>query len=135
MTTAMLYADTFVQARPAAALDAALENIERQLAALGIAMRDHDAAAIEGHAAELRRALAVVSQRVDHSARLPEAPLLRERLARAAGQVAAQRESLARAGAALERAIEVLMPEPLPTATYGQAGHSKRAASSGCLHA
>ena len=35
---------------------------------------------------------------------------LRNRLASASGQVAAQRESLARATAALDRAIDVLLP-------------------------
>ena len=37
-------------------------------------------------------------------------PALRHRLASASGQVAAQRESLARATAALDRAIDVLLP-------------------------
>jgi hypothetical protein len=60
---------------------------------------------------------------------------LRQRLALASGEIAAQRESLARAGAALDRAIGVLMPAPLPAAVYGQGGHSERAATSGCLHA
>jgi hypothetical protein len=37
-------------------------------------------------------------------------PALRNRLANTSGQVAAQRESLARATAALDRAIDVLIP-------------------------
>jgi hypothetical protein len=37
-------------------------------------------------------------------------PALRERLAQASGQVVAQRESLARATAALDRALDVLLP-------------------------
>ncbi len=40
----------------------------------------------------------------------PLPPSLRHRLASASGQVAAQRESLARATAALDRAIDVLLP-------------------------
>ena len=40
----------------------------------------------------------------------PLPPALRHRLASASGQVAAQRESLARATAALDRAIDVLLP-------------------------
>jgi len=62
-------------------------------------------------------------------------PALRQRLALAGSQVAAQRESLARATAALDRAIDVLMPAPPAAAVYGQAGITERAASSGCLHA
>ena len=37
-------------------------------------------------------------------------PALRDRLATASGQVVAQRESLARATAALDRALDVLLP-------------------------
>ncbi|HET7864461.1 MAG TPA: hypothetical protein VFL86_08650, partial [Burkholderiaceae bacterium] len=44
---------------------------------------------------------------------------LRSRLAVASGKVAAQRESLARATSALDRAIDVLMPRETPPAVYG----------------
>ena len=45
----------------------------------------------------------------------PVPPALRKRLASASGQVAAQRESLARATAALDRAIDVLLPRDAAT--------------------
>jgi hypothetical protein len=48
----------------------------------------------------------------------------------ASGQVAAQRESLARATAALDRAIEVLMPPPEAPAVYSAYGTSQRAVRS-----
>src|SRR3990167_7418085 len=93
------------------ALEETLAAVETRLAALGEALLARDAAAIDSHATELHRALA---RAVDHftsaarSGTVP--PTLRRRLASASGQVAAQRESLARATAALDRAIEVLMP-------------------------
>jgi hypothetical protein len=132
-----LYTDTLNLARPPEVLEASLEAVERELAALSTALRDRDAAAVESHAADLHRALASAIHRFTHASRqsdgVPQA--LRQRLALAGGQVAAQRESLARATAALDRAIEVLMPSPLPAAVYGQGGLSGRAMTSGCLQA
>lgn len=52
-------------------------------------------------------------------------PALRDRLMRASGLVASQRESLARATAALDRAIDVLMPRSAPASVYG-AGNNDR---------
>jgi hypothetical protein len=57
---------------------------------------------------------------------------LRHRLASTSGQVAAQRESLARATAALDRAIEVLMPGQ-GAALYSTFGASERGSRSGAL--
>jgi Xaa-Pro aminopeptidase len=132
-----LYADTLAQAKPPERLEAALEAVEEQLGALGMALRDRDAANIDSHATALQRALTSAIHHFTHAARQPGGvpPALRQRLALASGEIAAQRESLARAGAALDRAIGVLMPAPLPAAVYGQGGHSERAATSGCLHA
>jgi len=132
-----VYPDELAAARPAESLEASLETVERQLGALGASLRDRDAAGVERHAADLHRALAVAINHFSHAARLPGGipQPLRQRLAVASGQVAAQRECLARATAALDRAIDVLMPTPLPAALYGTGGHSERAATSGCLHA
>ena len=132
-----LYPDTLGTTQPAAALEASIEAVESHLGALGTALRDRDAAAIDSHAAALHRTLAAAVHRFSHASRhaggVPQA--LRQRLALASGQVAAQRESLARATAALDRAIDVLMPAPQPASVYGTGGHSERAATSGCLHA
>ena len=132
-----LYAETLAPPRSDDALESALKTVETNLAALGVALRDRDLPAIDSHASALHRALAAAVQRFQHAARHADgiAPALRQRLALASGQMAAQRESLARATAALDRAVEVLMPAPLPAAVYGQGGHSARAATSGCLHA
>jgi hypothetical protein len=94
-----------------AALEARLSDVETRLVALGNALRARDPAGIDLHAAELHRALAsAVSEFSDAAKSGPLPPGLRHRLASAGGQVAAQRESLARATAALDRAIDVLLP-------------------------
>jgi hypothetical protein len=59
-------------------------------------------------------------------------PALRHRLASASGQVAAQRESLARATAALDRAIDVLIPRD-GAALYSTHGGADRGARGGSV--
>ncbi|MEO8836777.1 MAG: hypothetical protein ABI364_08560 [Caldimonas sp.] len=98
-------------ATPAPELEARLDDVETRLSALGNALRARDPVGIDLHAVELHRALASAVSHFSDAARsgpLPKA--LRHRLAAASGQVAAQRESLARATAALDRAIDVLLP-------------------------
>ena len=104
-------------------LEVRLAAVETRLVALGNALRARDPAGIDLHAAELHRALAsAVSQFSDAAKSGPLPPALRNRLATASGEVAAQRESLARATAALDRAIDVLLPRdglPLYSAIGG----------------
>jgi hypothetical protein len=116
-------------------LEEAITAIEQRLAALGLALRDRDAHAIELHSQALHHALSSAIQRFSHAAREPGgvAPALRQRLVMAGGQVAAQRESLARATAALDRAIEVLMPGTTPPAAYAAHGGLQRPTSSHCV--
>jgi len=120
--------------QPQVELEAALSTVEARLSALGDSLRARDSAGIDLHATELHRALA---DAVDHFARaarrgdLP--PALRNRLASASGQVAAQRESLARATAALDRAIDVLMPRD--GSVYSSHGGADRNARGGALQA
>jgi hypothetical protein len=116
-------------------LEASLCAVECHLAALGEALRERDTRAIERHAGELQRALAAAIQRFSCAARTGDVPpSLRQRLALAGGQVAAQRESLARATAALDRAIDVLLPQASGRG-YCASGIAERAASSGCIQA
>ncbi len=112
----------------AGSLDPLIRAIEEHLASLGAALRDRDAIAIETHAHGLHQALALAIQRFGQAARLPGGvpPPLRERLARAGAQVAAQRESLARATSALDRAIDVLMPAPVRPLAYAAGGGLQR---------
>ena len=130
-----LYPDTLALAKPPERLEAALSAVEEQLGALGNALRDRDAAGVDSHAAALQRALSSAVHHFSHDARQPSGvpPALRQRLALASAQVAAQRESLARASASLDRAIGVLMPVALPAAVYGTGGHNERATTSGSL--
>jgi len=116
-------------------LEEKLAAVESQLAALGEALRQRDSAGIDAHATELHRALA---QAVDHFSRAARSgavpPALRMRLATASGQVAAQRESLARATAALDRAIDVLLPRD-SAGLYSTLGAADRSARGGMVQA
>jgi len=118
-----------------AELEEKLAAVESQLAALGESLRQRDSAGIDAHASELHRALA---QAVDHFSRAARSgsvpPALRMRLASASGQVAAQRESLARATAALDRAIDVLLPRD-NAGLYSTLGGADRSARGGVVQA
>ena len=107
-------------------LENTLAAVEAQLNSLGDSLRANDMSAVDHHASELHRALARAVDHFSHAARSgPVPPVLRERLMRASGLVASQRESLARATAALDRAIDVLMPRTTPASVYG-AGQADR---------
>jgi hypothetical protein len=116
-------------------LEDTLSAVELRLAALGAALRARDTSAIDTEAAELHRALA---RAVDHfalaarSGALPAA--LRSRLVTASGRVAAEREALARATAALDRAIDVLMPRDAAT-LYSAQGSAERGSRGGVIQA
>jgi len=116
-------------------LEEKLAAVESQLAALGESLRQRDSAGIDVHATELHRALA---QAVDHFSRAARSgsvpPALRMRLASASGQVAAQRESLARATAALDRAIDVLLPRD-NAGLYSTLGSAERSTRGGVIQA
>lgn len=97
-------------------LEEMLVAVEAELVALGDALCVRDSQAIERHAGELHHALARAVDRFAGAAKEGQVPaVLRHRLAIASGQVAAQRESLARATAALDRAIDVLLPRDVAT--------------------
>jgi hypothetical protein len=115
-------------------LEAPLSRVEGQLAALTVALRSDDAVALEKAAADLHRALASAVDQFRQAARRGGVPSpMRQRLAVASAQVAAQRESLARATASLDRAIDVLLPPAMQT--YGAGGHALRASSTGAVQA
>ena len=117
-----------------AELEATLEAVEAQLNGLGAALLARDAAAIDAHAAELPRALsravAHFSAAAQHG---PVPPALRQRLSRASRMVAAQRESFARATAALDRAIDVLLPRE--ASVYNALGTTDRGLRGGSIRA
>lgn len=93
------------------ALEPVIVEVELRLAALAEALRARDSHDVDQAATQLQQALAVALDRFGCAARaggIP--PALRQRLVRASGQVAVQRENLARATAALDRALEGLLP-------------------------
>ncbi len=113
-------------------LEQPLSRVELQLHALADALRSNDSLALESAAAELHSALAAAVDHFRHAARQGSVPApLRQRLAVASAQVAAQRESLARATAALDRAIDVLIPSS--ASAYGAGGTGTRTVSTGSL--
>lgn len=116
-------------------LEDALNRVELHLAGLGTAVAARDLEAINRHANELQHALTHAVDRFTLAARQGQVPdALRRRLAAASGQVAAQRESLARATAALDRAIDVLMPRQGP-GCYGRDGSADRGRPGGVVQA
>jgi hypothetical protein len=125
---------SLVPDRPASELETALAAVEHRLSALGMALCVRDTVGIDLHATELHRALAVAVDQFAIAARRGSvAPDLRLRLVSTSGQVAAQRESLARATAALDRAIDVLMPRENSTSLYSTQGSADRAARGGSV--
>jgi hypothetical protein len=121
----------------AAELEGPLQAVEDRLMALGLALHRQDAAAVDSEASALHGALAAAVRHFSLAARHGGVPLpLRRRLALASGQMAAQREALARATAALDRAMDVLLPEPASThhsAVYAADGLTGRSSSRGSL--
>jgi hypothetical protein len=119
---------------PESELEAVLAAVEGRLSALGEALRERDSAGIDVHATELHRALATAVDYFARAARAGSVPqALRHRLANASGLVAAQRESLARATAALDRAIDVLIPRD--NSLYSTAGAAERSGLGGAIQA
>lgn len=103
------------QALAGSHLEPLLAGVEQRLAALAKAMRQRDIPTIEAQADALHRALAQAVESFVQATRnggVPEP--MRLRLAHASGQLARHREALSRATAALDRAIDVLMPGALP---------------------
>ena len=127
----------FHDADRALALDTMVGDVEGRLAALGQALQERNVEAIDASATELHRALSDAVKCFRHVAELGGVPEpMRRRLAKASAQVATQRESLARATAALDRAIDVLMPVPPSSASfYAATGHHHMTLQSGGLSA
>lgn len=112
-------------------LEPLLARVETHLELLGEALVQRDAEAIETHASELHRALVTALDGFAQAARQGPVPNpLRTRLAKAGGQVAIQRECLARATAALDRAIDAMMPRDTG-GVYSASGTAGRLPSSG----
>jgi hypothetical protein len=116
-------------------LEDTVSAVESRLSALGDALRASDTSAIDAEAAELHRALARAVEQFARAARSGALPAaLRLRLVNASGRVAAERESLARATASLDRAIDVLLPRDAST-LYSAQGSAERGNRGGVIQA
>ena len=120
---------TATSRHPEETLPPLLTELEAALSLVQQALSQRDAVQLEQQAAQVQRLLAEALTEARHPGRALPLPL-RERLAQASAQMAAQRVHLARATASLDRAIEVLMPSE-PMGLYGQSGKSLRQRSSG----
>jgi hypothetical protein len=112
----------------------ALQQLDARLQALGEALRVQDAGAVASEAAALQRALAALRRAVLAAGTPLPAPL-RQRAARSAGQIAAQREGVARRAAALGRALDLLLPATAAGAAYSATGRGERGPRPGALQA
>ncbi|MEO8278724.1 MAG: hypothetical protein ABI564_03460 [Ideonella sp.] len=116
-------------------LERSLAEVEARLDKLAEALLERDLSAIELESSRLHQSLAQAVDRFTRQARrgpIPQA--LRRRLAHTSGHVAAQRESFARATAALDRAIDVLLPRDTPS-VYGSQGVRSRSSLGGMIEA
>lgn len=113
-------------------LQASLAAVEAGLDALAAALRGDDSDAVTRCSSQLHAALIDALRSRDFMPSEPLPAALRERLLAARGQIAGQRESIARAQAAAGRAAEVLMPG---AALYDLHGAPRRPATSGAARA
>jgi hypothetical protein len=113
-------------------LEPAVLRLELALTQLADALCRSDSTGLEHAAAALHKALLTAVTDFRRAALAgPVTPALRHRLVLASGQVAAQRQALARATASLDRAIDVLMPEHPQQQVYDAHGAHLRRGSSG----
>lgn len=114
----------------------AIDELEARLGALGAALRSPEADTLQAEAAELQRALIAALEPLRRSALAGGlTPPLSRRLADAAGSLAAQRDALARAGGALDRALNLLLPATVAPAGYSPEGLTARHKRSGWAQA
>lgn len=117
-----------------AELEPSVTRLELRLNELAATLCRRDADAIEAAASHLHKALATAIadfRRAAIQGAVP--PQLRRRLVSASGQVAAQREALARATASLDRAIDVLLPDASAHSVYDAQGGTARLGHGGFL--
>ncbi len=105
---------------PAAA--EALITLERALADVGTALRAQDLAALNEHGSTLQRELARLAEPLAQALRSSPDLALRTRVAHLYAQAGAQRQAVARALAAQQRALEILLPASPPAQLYSSIG-------------
>ncbi|MBH9553536.1 hypothetical protein [Inhella gelatinilytica] len=108
-------------------IEGLLSDLESALAGVHEALVQRDADALERHSVSVQRLMAHALAGARQQAWSTQE---RQRLARAGAQMAAQRVSLSRATAALDRALDTLMPRE-PLGLYGESGRELKRRSSG----
>lgn len=114
---------------PAASpLETALVAVELAVATLGQTLAGRDIAAVEAASTALHDAMRAAMAPFAQAARRGKLPVeLRERFARANGQVAAQREALIRASTRVDQNLEILLPrQPAQASVYSASGVGQR---------
>ncbi len=102
------------------AFERALGALEHHLDSLGDALRQRDSGTLLEASRALQQALPAALDNLRRDSPQPLPPELRERLLRDRGRILAQREALSRAHAAVDRAVNVLLPGETPV--YHPAG-------------
>ena len=113
-------------------LDSRVSRVEHCVVALQASLRLQSVPDTEAQARDLHQALA---QAVAAFAACPGGVTepLRRRLSRVGGQLGRQRESLARAAATLDRAVEVMMPKASARTFYSAQGVAAIAPRAGAI--
>jgi ribosomal protein S7 len=106
-------------------LERAVTAVEQALAVMQEALQGNDATRVEAACDNLRQTLSCSVTVFREAARHQAVPApMKRRLAGASARIAAQREALARATTALDRAIDVLLPQDQAGyAASGRAAH------------
>lgn len=102
-------------------LEQTLALVEQQLAQVSVHLLANDALALERSSADLRSALARLSETMALARHQVPSPALAQRLQDIQVRLGAQRQGLARIAAGADRLAAVLLPPATDEATYGRA--------------
>jgi hypothetical protein len=115
-------------------LERSVTAVEQALAVMQEALQGDDAVRVEAACDHLRQALSGSVAMFREAARNQAIPApMKRRLAGASARIAAQREALARATTALDRAIDVLLPQD--QAGYAASGRAAHRGAKGWITA
>jgi len=109
-----------------AGLEQALSQVETAIDALTLALQQADGTQVELASLDLRAAMGSAMTHFAQVARrgtMP--PALRQRLALASAKLVVQRDAVGRQSAALDQAIDILIPREQPAATYTPHGNGR----------
>lgn len=116
-------------------IDRALDALDGALAAVGCALRERDAGALQIRIDALQAALGAALPRLLQPLHRDDLKAARPRVVAASARLAAQRDCVARERAGFERGLALLIPSPEPSSVYGTPGQAERPATRGSLYA